>query len=244
MVIKQVLLPKRYTQWGKTDYGDFGNSWTSTLAPDNEYEYYAACKPAWGQPTSSEEYVAANYFNINGRRYIPYLPGWSFYLFNDEGFWVNALSAGVDCLGFVMRAADYDGNRYRDWRKLDDHTVDYYKFGEAGRVFPRQDHNCIERVVTSSNTSSNRAAVVPGDIFYIKFDANNEHIAIVRNVTFSGNTRAITTNQLDNIEFIESTWETGEAIIGWAKVVNDRNDLRDYNNTEHVYWHIVRLRLD
>lgn len=29
-----------------------------------------------------------------------------------DDFYVNAVSAGIDCLGFVMRSAEYAGNPY------------------------------------------------------------------------------------------------------------------------------------
>jgi len=54
-------------------------------------------------------------YHYNGM--FPYLPGWSLQRHfeitaENDNFYTNAISAGIDCLGFVMRAAEYSGNPY------------------------------------------------------------------------------------------------------------------------------------
>ncbi len=181
--------------------------------------------------------------------------------FSCNNNYVNAISAGINCLGFVMRSAEYADipnnerpvspyyNSSCTWPwdgKLDDHlpNSNWQDVGEdKKRVWVKTDiGNCVN--IVSNTDSTKLAAVYPGSIVYIQFSSNadtsTKHTAIVRNVNFIGPTRTLTLSDLNRISLIEATWDNDNL---WAKVVkSDNNGLRTLSLYSNTYkWEINKM---
>jgi len=150
--------------------------------------------------------------------------------FSCNNNYVTAISAGIDCQGYVMRGAEYAdipiNNRpysYYYGNTWTDKLPEYYPDGnwknikDDGRKFVSITHypraSCMN-IATNSNEVY-LPAVYPGSIVYLESSTGFTHTAIVRNVEIIGNTRTLSPA---NIFLIESTWEDS-LTPSWAKVI-------------------------
>jgi hypothetical protein len=104
------------THYNGVNYANFNPPWNVTTAPNNTYSNYVRPIPENGAPTP--QLVNNSFVTIGTESFFKYLSGRC--TPPDPGYWVNALSAGVDCVGLIQTAAGYDGNNYTwadiDWR--------------------------------------------------------------------------------------------------------------------------------
>jgi uncharacterized protein YfaT (DUF1175 family) len=156
---------------------------------------------------------------------------------------VSPKSAGVDCVGFVQRAASYQPDVY----SLHDISVLEWNDANGGPrryivLFEDKNRNRFDQSfslwkisrkiegeynsVTKLTNYPNLEKVIPGDIVYY-FDNGGYHVMMVQSITYlSGDERR---TEIANIKLIESNWPS---------VRNDKN-VSQYSDPE---WKIGRLQ--
>lgn len=253
-----------------TNYREYLSLAHTSFAPSNnpedpldessDYKRYYHPTPLNGLPGEVVD-LSSNLFNYDGGQYFPYLPGWSVHK-QDVPYWVNAISAGVDCIGFAQTSASYSGNRYK-WDNLDwnhnphnsltwdnefpSSSVEADPTKRQDRLFPHPtvhyDDTWSWEIASpdepddpNDNTDDDDIGmIVPGDIMYY-----TGHIVMVLSVEYDNNAR---TTSNGRIKFVEATygWNrpkpdgTNERI---AEVINDFS-LHTYRNKN---WRFVRLQ--
>ncbi len=150
---------------------------------------------------------------------------------------LSLLTAGVDCIGFVQRVFDYEGNPYR-WHGINDNGT--------GRAYPRTeadsqlgDWQTYSELIVSRETPDAEKLfkydlIRPGDIMYTRnADGSGRHIAIVQRVDFMPNGSVNPTG----VQLIEAFYDGSNAYVVGPGLVGVSRNLSDINGT----WRIVRL---
>lgn len=193
---------------------------------------------------TNQENINNKLTNYDNNKSFPFLPGYALKYHlehaNESNYqsppdWANAISAGVDCIGLISRAASYTNNPYK-WQDVQQQSIKQKKRFYTPTTYPNTAYSGDAYLITSESdkditgTYKNLNKIKPGDLMQY----NSKHIAMVQNVN---NTNEIVT--AEDIILIESTWkEDSRGKVYWAKVYNQFN-LKTYINQD---WKIVRLR--
>ena len=180
--------------------------WNNTTAPDADWDNYLFT----GNVDNDTTY---NQLTIGGIDYSPYRPGFSTYRYVNGGTVTNPVggdvnpydwhhvlySAGVDCSGFVQRAASYNGNNY----VLNDFFgTDEWSTNTMG--FPVHARHGTGGIADDARSwlINDRNLMVPGDILIRT--GSNGHVAIVYRIDYENNSREIE-DQSPHVYVIEAT---------------------------------------
>ena len=247
------LLGGKYTSNGnlKTAEATNSTSWSKRTAPETGEDYYnnyISNLDDFNIKTPASHSSVPTQVQTLGDNPFPYLPGYALqYFFTEKAEppnWVNAISAGVDCNGFVSRSASYPENPYT-WKDNNGQDITNYDKWFSSPGYPttgRGDSYLITQKsdgvfdpLTLKYYWLNLDKIKPGDIMYYTENGKNKHIAMVQNVT---KTDGVVT--LSDIKLIESTWYEKNNLGAYknAKVTNEQS----LNNYETKSWYIIRLK--
>lgn len=223
-----------------------GYTGDSTTAFKKKWENYIT--PFEVLSTSSNSYTeTSNLSNIiqsySTSDSFPFLPGYALYHFKkynaEPPDWANAISAGVDCIGFVSRIASYTDNSYT-WEDVESQTIHNTNRHFVDVNYPTYGGGDSVYITDSDNLNDDETAILdlekvkPGDLMYY-IGSNGSHITMVLDVEDINSDGIIS---LGEVSLIESTWSEQREIVFWASVTNI-NTLSSYSGTE---WNIVRLK--
>lgn len=151
-----------------------------------------------------------NYRRASSGNYEPYLPGVGLYKHSSNHEYLeeglsglynsfiagspNALSAGVDCVGFAKRSASYNDAAYT-WGKVsgnitegaatDEREDNTYPYVGVDSYLVSSDEKLYEDEETGLPNFLGLEKLVPGDVFYYRQQDDSIHIAIVQEVEYS-----------------------------------------------------------
>jgi len=160
----------------------------------------------------------------------------------------DPLPAGMDCVAFALRAADWDDFYQWDARRVLPGITEGGTFepGNIGQTYPRDVATAADAgeaygvyadlIVDEATARDNLGLVsnvIPGDLMYYGTDAAAlEHLAIVQSVTYDENGFA----SISAIRLIESTQGYEDRV---QSIIKRRSIGDDYEGSE---WSVVRLR--
>lgn len=191
--------------------------WNNTTAPDYYWRNYIA------PPGDFNKGGAFSKITINNWVYYPYIPGYSTYRYSKSQTdpsvgayeWQHATySAGIDCSGFVQRAAGYDMNPY----SLEELPILYDTWDI--KIDNKKSVSQIGSDLYSRALIDNKS-LVPGDII---INATAPHVAIVSRIDYPDYKRS--DDNEGNVFLIEAARGNNEE---W-RVINTRRwfDLSGY----------------
>ena len=176
-----------------------GETWPHTTSPTGNWDGYI-----FGSPTNNENHVW-NPITISTPTRYPYTPNFTTYRdfivgdhVDDETDIYTSYAAGLDCLGFIQRAANYPGNRYTTYE------LGYNRLSWLTTAWTWQGKATPE-VWDINITTDEMHLIVPGDILYTP-----GHASIVLNIQYDGNEREVIP---DNVTLIEAAYAGGSYMV-------------------------------
>ena len=235
----------QYTVNGvQQEYTADPNGWTETIAPQNNHSSYLySSNYPYSLPNAFEQdahQIISEPVFINSSNLYPYVPGLSNVYRMNIGSWppwntqylFGSHAAGLDCVGLVQRCASYPNTAYIWTQSGTTRHLSEYMWGDTrgNTVYPTPGRGYSWEIISEQTVNQNPqilSLIVPGDIVYY----GDSHIAIVKAITYTANTRNTNTQ---SITLIESTVRQNN----WGNVFDGAN-IQFY--TFLPDWVIVRL---